>query len=320
MTYANAAMDRPRSWNAFGLLLWLVAGVGCDTSLPNNDDLKCTSDEDCELGEVCTIGQCVPGCRVVEDRCPPGSTCMEGICCPEIDAAPPPDAAVNDAPPGPDAPPAACPDDMVSVDDMYCIDRYEASRPNATSTWSGDDDTRATSRPDVIPWYPVTLEVARTACICAGKRMCTPDEVTTTCQGPDQTVYAYGNDFDPVICNSIDTYCRCGAGQTCDGITPCPYPHCYNQPPAGETSPSGGCGAMPHVMPTGSFPDCTNEYGAYDLNGNVWEMVDNGTTSGEFRGGAYNCIDSERLHKCDFAATNISAKGFRCCADVAGSK
>ena len=74
---------------------------------------------------------------------------------------------------------------------------------------------------------------------------------------------------------------------------------------------------MAHAMPTGSFPGCTNEYGAYDLNGNVWELVDNGTVSGEFRAGAYNCIDSERLHKCDFAATSISAKGFRCCRDVA---
>ena len=51
-------------------------------------------------------------------------------------------------------------------------------------------------------------------------------------------------------------------------------------------------------------------------NGNVWELVDDGTANGHFRGGAYNCIDSELLHRCDFDITSgVSAKGFRCCAD-----
>jgi len=316
MTCASAVIEGARTLALVGLTVLFAVGAGCDTSLPNNDDLKCTNDQDCDLGELCSIGQCVPGCRVADDRCPPGSTCMEGICCPEIDAARPPDAAQFDAAPEPDGQVPACPDDMVSVDGAYCIDRYEASRPDATATWGGEDESRATSREQVIPWYPVTLDVARTACICAGKRMCTPEEVTGACQGPDHTVYSYGDGYDPIICNSIDTYCRCSAGQTCEGVTPCPYPHCYNEPPPGESQPAGGCGAMAHAMPTGSFPDCTNDYGAYDLNGNVWELVDNGTVSGEFRAGAYNCIDSERLHKCDFAATSISAKGFRCCRDV----
>jgi hypothetical protein len=45
----------------------------------------------------------------------------------------------------------------------------------------------------------------------------------------------------------------------------------------------------------------------------VWELVDDGTPQGHFRGGAYNCIDSETLHRCDYVGTNILAKGFRCC-------
>jgi formylglycine-generating enzyme required for sulfatase activity len=205
---------------------------------------------------------------------------------------------------------------MVLVEGTLCIDRYEASRPDATATYRGSIESHATSRANVLPWYPVTFETARDACLCAGKRLCTPDEFLTSCQGPDQTVYAYGDDFDPVICNSIDTYCRCGAGTPCEGISPCPYPHCYNQPPEGETEPAAGCGAMAHVDPTGFYADCTNEYGLYDINGNVWELVDDGTANGHFRGGAYNCIDSERLHRCDFVATNISARGFRCCRDA----
>jgi len=71
------------------------------------------------------------------------------------------------------------------------------------------------------------------------------------------------------------------------------------------------CGAAFKVQPTGSFPDCTNEYGVYDINGNVWEL--DSSSDGHYRGGAYNCSDSEYLHRCTFFSKNISAKGFRCC-------
>ncbi|MBW2458466.1 MAG: hypothetical protein JRI68_28460 [Deltaproteobacteria bacterium] len=84
-------------------------------------------------------------------------------------------------------------------------------------------------------------------------------------------------------------------------------------PPAGQTEPANGCGSFMYAMPTGSFPDCYSDFGAYDLNGNVWELVDDGSDEGHFRGGAHNCIDSEQLHRCDHVAHNILAKGFRCC-------
>jgi len=191
-----------------------------------------------------------------------------------------------------------CPDDMVLVQLQtgwrFCIDRFEASHSDATGTSKGSSPIPA-SRQGVLPWYPVDFQTAKTACESVSKRLCRPEEWFEACSGPDHTVYSYGNNYSATICNGIDAFCHCD-----------PYPHCYPV-----------CGADFHVVPTGTFPDCTNEWGVYDINGNVWELVDYGDGLEHFRGGAYNCGDSEALHRCDYDATwNPSAKGFRCCKDV----
>ncbi|MCU0694734.1 MAG: hypothetical protein MUF54_25430 [Polyangiaceae bacterium] len=52
------------------------------------------------------------------------------------------------------------------------------------------------------------------------------------------------------------------------------------------------------------------------MSGNVWELADTQDGVEHFRGGAYNCADSEALHRCDHDGTwGPSAKGFRCCKD-----
>jgi formylglycine-generating enzyme required for sulfatase activity len=200
--------------------------------------------------------------------------------------------------------PGACPADMAPGGDGFCVDLYEASRPDATAVWAGANSSRATSRAGVLPWQGVNLGVARTACAAAGKRLCGLDEWVTVCGGPTARTYAYGDTYDATICNGIDTFCTCGTG-ACAAVSPCPFPHCWPQ-----------CGASFHVAPTGSFPDCHSPAGVFDVNGNVWELTD--TTDGleHFRGGAYNCGDSEALHRCDHDGTwGPSARGFRCCAD-----
>jgi formylglycine-generating enzyme len=201
--------------------------------------------------------------------------------------------------------PGACPTDMAPGGDDFCIDLYESSRPDATATLVGTDSSRATSRAGVQPWQGVTLAIARAACAAAGKRLCRPEEWVATCAGSTGRAYSYGDTYDPTVCNGIDAYCSCGAGSACESVTPCPFAHCWSQ-----------CGASFHVMPTGSFPDCHDPAGVFDVNGNVWELTD--TTDGleHFRGGAYNCSDSEALHRCDYDATwGPAARGFRCCAD-----
>lgn len=197
-----------------------------------------------------------------------------------------------------DSGPAACPADMVIIvwgnGQISCIDRYEASHADATAIAQGKSPVAA-SKKGVLPWFPVTFWEASDACIAAGKRLCKAEEWFDACRGPDKTIYSYGDKYMPTTCNSIDTFCNCD-----------PYPHCY-----------WDCGASFHVMPTGSFPECTNEWGVYDINGNVWELVDAGDGTEHFRGGAFNCSDSELLHRCDYDAPGgVSAKGFRCCKDI----
>ena len=196
----------------------------------------------------------------------------------------------------------SCPADMVLVDDLFCMDRYEASRPDATATSQGTDSSRATSRPGVMPWLNVSFAEAQAACEAAGKRLCSPAEWEQACKGPAQTTYSYGDTYDPTTCNGIDAFCNCGLSTSCAEQDPCPYPHCY-----------WDCGAAFHPVPTGGFPDCTNAYGLFDMNGNVWERVSDGAG----RGGAFNCGDSESLHRCDYVADwGLEARsnfGFRCC-------
>lgn len=201
---------------------------------------------------------------------------------------------------------------MVAVGASFCIDQYEASRPDATATYAGHDSSRATSRVGVLPWMPVEYAAGRDACAAAGKRLCTPAEFEGACSGPTDTAYTYGNVYEPTTCNGIDTFCRCDSG-TCAELDVCPYPHCYSQGPSGTVG--AGCGADLKLMPTGSFPRCTNDYGVFDLSGNVWELVDRGDGVSWYAGGAFNCFDAERLHKCSAIQRNISARGFRCCAD-----
>jgi sulfatase modifying factor 1 len=191
---------------------------------------------------------------------------------------------------------ARCPPCMVLIEERFCMDRYEASRPDATDTAQGSRSDVAQCSPGVIPWHSsgLTRQDAASACAAADKRLCTTSEWLAVCRGPTEQVYSYGDDYDPVICNGIDRYCDCD-----------PYPHCY-----------GACGGNFRVAPTASHTNCRSAWGIFDMNGNVWEVVDHGDGKNHFRGGAYNCIDSERLHRCDHDADwGPSARGFRCCAD-----
>ena len=188
-----------------------------------------------------------------------------------------------------------CPDGMAVVGGLFCMDRWEASRPDATDISYGTDSSMAVSQAGVLPWNTGSAgwDVARDACAAAGKRLCTPAEWLLACEGPGALTYSYGDDYDPDICNGIDAHCEV---------------------------PVEGCGHEDylagdihfHVEPTGAFPGCVNADGILDLNGNLWEWVgDGGLTQ---RGGAYNCGDSAFLHQCTFeSGPGRPAAGFRCC-------
>ncbi len=210
-----------------------------------------------------------------------------------------------------------CPDAMVPVCGAYCIDTWEASRPDATMDSVGTDGSMAVSQPGVLPWYSsdsetgMNAEIAGAACEAAGKRLCSAFEWEVVCATTQGLRYSYGDEYSASTCNGIDAFCDCDEDGEPDGEDA--YPHCRDDCPTAYAA-----------TPTGSFSDCTNSFGAYDINGNVWELVSSTDGLNHYRGGAYNCTDSEHLHQCAYDGLENdgfpSAKGFRCCADAEAAR
>ena len=234
-------------------------------------DERCYSNADCDAPQVCSFetGTCIYECRS-DDDCGAGLICVANHCSTRSEQ--------QDS--GEELVPLVCPEDMVSVGESFCIDRYEASRPDATEDDAGSDESRATSRVGVLPWQVPDNETAQGACVAAGKDLCDPSQWALACAGSGRTTYGYGDAYEPETCNGIDLYGRSGF----------------------------------RLLPTGSLTNCRSDWGAYDLNGNLWEHVRGGSEQ-TIRGGAYNCIDSQTLHRCDYIPGNWrpSARGFRCC-------
>jgi hypothetical protein len=161
----------------------------------------------------------------------------------------------------------------------YCIDTYEASRPDATATSAGVDATRSESRAGVLPWQQVTFADASAACEAAGKRLCTDTEWVGACTGGSTTsLYPYGANY---------------RGDTCHGS---------NAPPVRAASATGG------------FAGCQSAAAVFDLSGNVEEW----TADERVRGGSYlDSATSLRCAAIDGAVASgatADTVGFRCCA------
>ncbi|MFH1809589.1 MAG: SUMF1/EgtB/PvdO family nonheme iron enzyme [Pseudomonadota bacterium] len=223
-----------------------------------------------------------------------------------------------------------CPDDMVAWG-ASCIDRYEASREDATALHQGSATGRAFSRAGVVPWYVSSMSTQahldfEAACQAAGKRLCRSDEWLDLCTGGGLTDYATGNGFEAWRCNSVETYCQA----CCDvlGLASCPTAsNCgyssqltssYTPEICGLSQPYSleSCHVCYHVAPTGAFPQCSSAAGALDVNGNVWEVVTTPSGGYQVRGGAFNCGSPATRFRCDFDATwSALYAGFRCCRD-----
>lgn len=299
----------PGDWEptARGFRCCLVPSGIPDAGIPDADEPEVRPDVQSET-EVGCLDPDV-SFDVLQDVSPDISPDVPPDVTPDVSDAPEPDGD-SDAEAGTDG----CPSDMVRIKTStrdFCMDVYEASRIDATAYTLGTIPV-ASSRPGVQPWQPIDLPGARNACTSAGKRLCGLDEWVQGCSGPSGMAYGYGNTYDPVICNGIDTYCDCD-GAACGSLSTCPYPNCFNQ----ASSEGGGpCGAALRLEVTGAFPSCLSPYGVYDINGNVWELVDTNDGLEHFRGGAFNCMNSEALHRCDHDGTwGPTARGFRCCKD-----
>ncbi|MBN1593467.1 MAG: S8 family serine peptidase [Candidatus Coatesbacteria bacterium] len=182
---------------------------------------------------------------------------------------------------------AQCPDDMVSMG-SFCIDKYEASRPDSTYYSRGTESGAARSIPNVFPWLAEFAPEANTACALAGKRLCSETEWRAACTGSfgsNGLDYPYGNTWVRYTCGDYYSW-------------------------------------RDSVVMTGDFPKCVSRVGVYDMVGNAWEIVTDatGVPIGVMGGSTYedpkfpNCSTMYSLAPEPWGM--VKGFGFRCCKDA----
>lgn len=253
-------------------------------------------------------------------------------------AAPMVSATTSDVTPAPPertvASGARCPSEMALLSRPqgdFCVDRWEASLDRATPSggrepWPSnlpveghEAEVIATSVPGRKPQGYISGAQAEMACANANKRLCAIDEWLRACQGPRRTTYPYGNERRLDACNDRS-------------MNPPQHPvvRLFERfaPPEADRAEMWLAGWMNDprlhelpdtVEPTGSRPECTNEYGVYDMVGNLHEWI--ADPEGTFVGGFF--MDTVRNGDgCSYrtSAHNIRyhdySTGFRCCADA----
>jgi sulfatase modifying factor 1 len=216
-----------------------------------------------------------------------------------------------------------CPPDMASIDDRYCVDRFEGSlleilpngeeRPFSSYEPLEGHIVRAVSESQVFPRGYISGNQAEEACGRSGKRLCKPAEWRNACMGPKHQTYGYGAKSEPGRCNDH--------GRSPMGVL-------Y----AGENLGERNAWAWDRMnnaelnqvegtlAKAGSHDGCTNDYGVYDMVGNLHEWV--ADPEGTFQGGYY--LDTQiNGEGCTYVTTAHAAwyhdysTGFRCCSDVA---
>jgi hypothetical protein len=195
--------------------------------------------------------------------------------------------------------PARVREDMVNIRRgalNFWIYRYEASRPNASSTSAGDATARSCSRAGVRPWTNVGYTAAAAACAGAGLRLCTGAEWQAACEGAMATAYPYGANYEAATCNGGDR----------DAV------------PGGMVDHS--------VANTGELAMCRSSDGVMDLSGNVKEWTNDSRDMSVppiyvVRGGSYESPERGLTCQTDLSRarsdTALPSLGFRCCSDTA---
>ncbi len=216
-----------------------------------------------------------------------------------------------------------CPPDMASIDDRFCVDRYEASllevletgeeRPFSPFDSVAGHVVRAVSEPSVYPQGYISANQAQEACGRSGKRLCKPAEWRNACMGPSHTTYGYGSENVPGRCNDhgrspvVAMFGHDGLASRAKWDW-----DRMNHPMLNQLE-----GTLAH---TGEHSECTNDYGVFDMVGNLHEWV--ADPNGTFQGGYYQdthlngdgCTYTTKAHA---AWYHDYSTGFRCCADVA---
>ncbi|MFO0652697.1 MAG: SUMF1/EgtB/PvdO family nonheme iron enzyme [Polyangiales bacterium] len=175
----------------------------------------------------------------------------------------------------------------------FCIDRYE---------WPG--------REGATPAVLVSWNDAVRMCREAGRRLCTEDEWTLACEGPQMLPYPWGYTRDETVCN-IDHH---NLAYDRDAVT-------GNDREAADAEVD----RVSQARPSGAYARCVSPYGVRDMTGNVdeWAVSRTGTPFQSALKGGYwgriraRCRPATRRHDESFRYYQI---GFRCCAEVASGR
>jgi hypothetical protein len=216
-----------------------------------------------------------------------------------------------------------CPPDMASVDDLFCVDRYEASLVEVLPSgeehaWSPfvpieGHRVRAISEPNVYPQGYISGNQAAEACARSGKRLCKPREWTKACMGSQQATYGYGTKEEPRRCND---YGRSPVAALFAGSHDLSDRGQWNYEKMNDASLNQLDRTLARA---GEHPGCTNDYGVYDMVGNLHEWV--ADPNGTFQGGYYQDTH-ENGDGCTYKTMAHAAwyhdysTGYRCCAAV----
>jgi hypothetical protein len=216
---------------------------------------------------------------------------------------------------------ATCPGGMQTVEQRFCVDPYEGALVEVTgggeTAWSPYEmpiegrTYKATSTAGAFPQGYISGVQAQAACMQAGKRLCKPVEWRTACMGPKKQLWGYSASRTDNACNDrgrspmLHFYPEVNTSWKLVGMTE------MNDARLNQLDGS--------LMKTGASPQCTNEYGVYDMVGNLHEWTSD--PNGTFQGGYYldthqngdGCGYRTTAH--EFAYHDYST-GFRCCADV----
>ncbi len=138
-----------------------------------------------------------------------------------------------------------------------------------------------------IPFRKAEWFAGKEVCESMGKHLCTESEWEKACKSGKGFRYTYGNEFNKKKCNT--------AGSRADN-------------------------KVDRIERAGGYKDCVNDYGIYDMSGNVWEWTADyynvGSRTFVLRGGSF--AGSPSTSRCSMRREGmpfIHRKdiGFRCC-------
>lgn len=217
---------------------------------------------------------------------------------------------------------ARCPEGMALVASRVCVDKYEASlvekladgttRPHAVNESPAPGRAYvARSVAGVRPQAYVSGAQAAAACAAAGKRLCAPVEWRAACGGSQGFAFPYGPERQPGACHD-------------SGVNPIValYPGSVGRGlGARELNDPRNTELEGTLGKTGAYPECVNDYGIYDMVGNLDEWTSD--PEGTFQGGFWldttlhgdGCAYRTIAHPFDYRDYST---GFRCCAEPEG--